>query len=49
MPLYISVLYIFSAAFYSDFRFKDLSTSYFTLFYFMVGADSLYDAAIGTF
>ena len=34
---------------YTNFRFQDLSSASFTLFNVMVGADSLFDTAIGTF
>ena len=49
MPLFISVLIIFNTAFYTNFRFKDYSATSFTLFYTMIGADSLFDTAVGTF
>lgn len=49
LPLLIAVVFIFNTFFFTNFRFQDLSSTSFTLFYVMVGADSLFDTAIGTF
>jgi len=49
LPLLIAVVFVFNTFFYTNFRFQDLSSASFTLFYVMVGADSLFDTAIGTF
>jgi hypothetical protein len=49
LPLLIAVVFIFNTFFFTNFRFQDLSSTSVTLFYVMVGADSLFDTAIGTF
>lgn len=49
LPLLIAVAFIFNITFFTNFRFKDINSTAFTLFYVMVGADSLFDTAIGTY